>query len=539
MAYRLLVNGLCCALAFAFLPAKCGLAAEAMTPASTLAPYVNDDTFVAAYFNLSALPKQGAKEDSSLFAVLPFLDGDAQATLMVLQGLDQVARAIAAAGVDSIYVVAGLADVNQQGGPAFVFQVKQGTAAKEVSKVLASVVGAVGPWTQGIEVREAGPSTVLVGTPATLDRYASFAKGERDDLLKPLNRLAEGGAVIAAVFCPGPDFRRVVRELWPELPGGLAPLRGELADKWRHVEVSVDASPTALPQISLETSDAESAEIFATLWRDLPANITEFGEGDNPPKAVRDYVETLVEALPAKVEGNRVTLRFPTDEDQVSKLKAIAGDAADASQESSRRRQRMNQFKEMALAMHNYESSKKHFPAAVIRNQEGKPLLSWRVAILPYLGPAEGILYKEFHLDEPWDSPHNRALIEKMPTVYADPDPKSNELSGVGKTTYQVPVAPETIFHDNDGTTIREVTDGTVKTILIAEVEPSRAVEWTKPADWEVDVQNPLVGVKREDRSVFIVAFADGSAQAIPVNVDFKKLRALLTRSGREVFDWP
>jgi hypothetical protein len=113
MTYRLLVNGICWAMVLALFPARGGLAAEA-TPAATLAPYVNDDTFVAAYFNLSALPKQGAKEDSSLFAVLPFLDDDAQAAQAVLQGVDQMARAIAAAGADSVYMVAGLADVNQQ-----------------------------------------------------------------------------------------------------------------------------------------------------------------------------------------------------------------------------------------------------------------------------------------------------------------------------------------------------------------------------------------------------------------------------------------
>ena len=59
------------------------------------------------------------------------------------------------------------------------------------------------------------------------------------------------------------------------------------------------------------------------------------------------------------------------------------------------------------------------FPAHANYNESGKPLLSWRVHILPYL--EAGHLYEQFHLDEPWDSEHNRQLIAKMPTSYLDP----------------------------------------------------------------------------------------------------------------------
>jgi hypothetical protein len=52
-----------------------------------------------------------------------------------------------------------------------------------------------------------------------------------------------------------------------------------------------------------------------------------------------------------------------------------------------------------------------------IFSKDGKALMSWRVAILPFVG--EGALYQEFHLDEPWDSPHNKALLPKMPKVFA------------------------------------------------------------------------------------------------------------------------
>jgi hypothetical protein len=54
-----------------------------------------------------------------------------------------------------------------------------------------------------------------------------------------------------------------------------------------------------------------------------------------------------------------------------------------------------------------------------IRDKSGQPLLSWRVAILPYL--EEQSLYSQFKLDEPWDSPHNRPLLQKMPRIFRAP----------------------------------------------------------------------------------------------------------------------
>ena len=79
----------------------------------------------------------------------------------------------------------------------------------------------------------------------------------------------------------------------------------------------------------------------------------------------------------------------------------------------------MNNMKQIALAMHNYHSAYNHFPSEAICDKEGKPLLSWRVAILPFVDQND--LYLQFHLDEPWDTAHNKPLAEKMPVLYAKP----------------------------------------------------------------------------------------------------------------------
>jgi hypothetical protein len=79
----------------------------------------------------------------------------------------------------------------------------------------------------------------------------------------------------------------------------------------------------------------------------------------------------------------------------------------------------MNHLKQLALAILNFADRNKRFPAVGSFDASGQPLLSWRVHVLPYLDEAE--LYKQFRLDEPWDSPHNSQLISKMPEAFACP----------------------------------------------------------------------------------------------------------------------
>ena len=106
-------------------------------------------------------------------------------------------------------------------------------------------------------------------------------------------------------------------------------------------------------------------------------------------------------------------------------------------------------------------------------------MLSWRVAILPYIEPES--LYKEFHLDEPWDSEHNKALIEKMPAVFRDPHEPENSTNA----SYFMPTGKGTIGGKKGGVKSRNITDGAANTIML--VEAKRDIPWTKPEDIEID----------------------------------------------------
>ncbi|HEV2971230.1 MAG TPA: DUF1559 domain-containing protein [Pirellulales bacterium] len=199
--------------------------------------------------------------------------------------------------------------------------------------------------------------------------------------------------------------------------------------------------------------------------------------------------------------------------------------------EAANGRELLNELRQIGLAMLSYERANRHFPAHAIFSTEGKPLLSWRVAILPYI--EENELYKQFHLDEPWDSPNNKALIAKMPSAYAKPGRADD-----GKAVFLVPVGKGLAFEGTEGLPIQSFTDGTSNTILAVEVNDDRAVIWTKPDDLEVDLNEPLDGLgEAHAGGIFCAVLADCRTIVISNEEDLETLKALFTRNGGEAID--
>ena len=204
--------------------------------------------------------------------------------------------------------------------------------------------------------------------------------------------------------------------------------------------------------------------------------------------------------------------------------------AVQAAREAARRAQCVNNLKQVGLAMHNYASVHGAFPAPAITDKQGKALLSWRVAILPYLDQKG--LYNKFKLDEPWDSPHNKPLLMEMPSTFLCPSRAAVEPF---TTTYQVFTGRGALFEEGKGTKVADVTDGTTNTIMA--VEADRAVSWTKPDDLPFDPAAPpsLFGAASNHPGGFNVLFADGSVRFIKTSISVQTFRALITRAGGEV----
>lgn len=209
--------------------------------------------------------------------------------------------------------------------------------------------------------------------------------------------------------------------------------------------------------------------------------------------------------------------------------------ASSCAQNESLRTNSVRNLENIGRATRKYHDVHEHFPAP-FRARDGRPLLSWRVAILPFLDARN--LYNEFHLEEPWDSPHNAALLDRMPDVFALPGSSSPN----GMTFYRSFSGSGTLFDpaNADGTSFSQVTDG-YWTLLL--VEAREAVPWTRP-DSEIpfDARTDKAGtaLKKEIGGHFPgganVLLVDGSVTFLKESIRGPALRALVTRNGNDQF---
>lgn len=200
---------------------------------------------------------------------------------------------------------------------------------------------------------------------------------------------------------------------------------------------------------------------------------------------------------------------------------------------AANRAKAMNNFKQIGLAFHNYHSVHNRFPPAVIRDQSGRALRSWRVELLPYL--EQDNLYKQLRLTEPYNHPVNRRLLSRTPDVF--------QLPGVAAapdaTFIQVFTGPDTPFNDRMGATIAQFPDGLSNTILVAEA--NQPVNWAAPNDIVYNSQlSPRSLLGRHYGQDTIVLVGDGSVRPLRPTVSPNTLRlAINPRDGMPLgADW-
>jgi len=154
------------------------------------------------------------------------------------------------------------------------------------------------------------------------------------------------------------------------------------------------------------------------------------------------------------------------------------------------------------------ETSQSRFPHYAIFGEDGTPLLSWRVALLPALGETE--LYNQFHLNEPWNSEHNLTLIEKMPQVFTDPSGQTP----AGKTIFRM--------FGGEGSVLAKFPNGfswndltfPPETLYLLAVVPDQAVFWTQPefVQYQPETFRPLV------RPMFAAMFCTCEVITVPAD---------------------
>jgi hypothetical protein len=183
-----------------------------------------------------------------------------------------------------------------------------------------------------------------------------------------------------------------------------------------------------------------------------------------------------------------------------------------------------NNLAQIGLALHTFHDANAVFPARA--NFDGDtPLLSWRVHILPFLD--EQALYEQFKLDEPWDSEHNKALLEQIPQVYASASPAGS--SEPGHTRILGVSGAGTLLEGTEGKSIATITDGSSNTVIVVEAAPDQSVPWTKPEDLDISNEEALQTLLSAAEHGFLALFGDGSVRTLSPSIGMETLRNLFT----------
>ncbi len=200
----------------------------------------------------------------------------------------------------------------------------------------------------------------------------------------------------------------------------------------------------------------------------------------------------------------------------------------------ARRASCSNNLHNIVLALQQYELANGCFPPAYIADDQGKPMHSWRVLLLPYLEQKN--LYDQYRFDEPWDGPHNSKLHSVRLRIYQCP----SDNGAMTDTSYVAIVGPQTIWPGTSTVKMADIIDGTSNTIILAEVANS-GVHWMEPTDLDASQMSLLInaakgpGISSGHKNGANVAYADGSIRFLANKISPAALRAALTRNGKEV----
>lgn len=218
----------------------------------------------------------------------------------------------------------------------------------------------------------------------------------------------------------------------------------------------------------------------------------------------------------------------------------------DKKAEQGRRARSAANLRQIARALFDYAVERRHLlPAALCERKTGQPLLSWRVALLPYIGQES--LYKQFHLDESWDSDHNKKLLDRMPPAYAAPGTEPGSAATTRyrgfiaapdspvRTAWAILPAKESPFGVWGGRFPDSVADGSSNTFAV--VEAAEAVPWTRPGEMAYDPKKPLPRLGGLFADGFHAGLMDGAVLFFSSQIDEAILRAYVTANGREPVD--
>jgi hypothetical protein len=370
---------------------------------------------------------------------------------------------------------------------------------------------------------------------STADEVRSFlerpAPKKQGHLGAALRLAAEKHALVA-----GLDPEPIVKAIDKELPPAAEPFQPLLKTESATLVVDLGDEVKAQARL-LYPAEKDAGEAAKAVKAGLELGRQEFARGieelGRQPEGITELLGVMKQvqaglkevSVEQKETGVEVAVHFKAD---LSLLGKTAVEAVEQIHGAAARAQSQNNLRQIAIAMHNYHDQNGHLPAQAVYGPDGKPLLSWRVLILPYI--EQDKLYKEFHLDEPWDSEHNKKLLAKMPKTYAMP----GSVPGTTDTYYLGFHGKGAFFDGKKGLRLpADFPDGTSNTIMI--VEAAKGVPWSKPEDLPYDATKPLPKLGGHFPGGFGASLVDGSARFISASISETTLRNAITRDDGQV----
>ena len=211
-----------------------------------------------------------------------------------------------------------------------------------------------------------------------------------------------------------------------------------------------------------------------------------------------------------------------------------------AAQESARCAACISNLERIALALEEYHAANGHYPPAIEYDDEGTPMHSWRVLLLPYLGKEAQQVHQRYNFSRPWNDAANLALVREIPSVYRCP---SDARAALGETSYLAVVGEKTVLRDAEQPTSRgDISDGLSQTMVVIEAAGS-TTNWLQPTD--VKVSQLRAGLNSANTASpgsnhpqgVNTLLADGSVVQLSGDAPASDLQAMATIDGDEFIE--
>tara|TARA_R110002049_G_scaffold2750_2_gene21566 strand:- start:384441 stop:386054 length:1614 start_codon:yes stop_codon:yes gene_type:complete len=352
----------------------------------------------------------------------------------------------------------------------------------------------------------------------------------RSDLVDPLHRPWDYSHT--AVLSLPESAKAELIAFWPDrlprsFPVDFSPK--QVMDDVDRIVVGFDL-PTASPNETVEHGDSSEKTQDGRLHVRIEASDIQACQ------RLREVIDKLFAAADVSRPLGRVTSNgslLIVDIDPIALVKLVEK-WGDPSRADANRTAATDAAKKIGIVLHNYHAGQSHMVPRCFTALDGTPLLSWRVALLPYLQQSE--LYDNIELGDFYDSEANASAAMKIVPVYSVAAPSSPNAP---KTRFRAPVFPGSIWHgDGPPKRFRDVKDGLSNTIALILAPPDQAVPWMSPEPWVISQENPKEDVFGHQEEVLVLAL-DGAVHTLKRDdMDDTKLKALLTIDGKERIDW-